>query len=130
GYNIEYSSEKPDIPETTFRAVSGIDTLDSLGGVFATDGTIRDLLLGSPLHRAGLGPGMTVIGINEHRFSANRLKDALSLTSLIGKLTLLVSSGDSFEHHTVIYDGGPRYMRITRDANQQDLLEEILKPRP
>ncbi len=77
GYRIAFTDEKPDIPDSTFRYVTGIDALDSLGAVFSDDGTVSDLLLDSPAHSAKLGPGMKVTGVNGHAWSVNRMEDAI-----------------------------------------------------
>ena len=129
GYTIQYSNEKPDIPANTFRHVGGVDAWDSLGGVIDNNGTIQDLLLESPLHTANLGPGMKIMGVNGHKFSANRMRDAIALSATTGEIKVMVASGDSFQDHIVKYDGGPRFMVLRRNDSQPDALAEILKPR-
>lgn len=128
GYTIQYSNEKPEIPEKTFRRLGGVDAIDSLGAVFVRSGRVSDLLLDSPAHQSGLGPGMKIVGVNGHAWSENRMRDAISMSASSGQIELLVVSGDSFETHTIQYDGGPRYMKLVRNDSKRDWLAEILKP--
>lgn len=128
GYTIQYSNEKPNIPAKTFRRSNGVDAIDSLGAVFDSGGKVSDLLLDSPAHQAGLGPGMKIVGINGHAWSENRLRDAISMSANSGQIELMVVSGDSFATHTIAYDGGPRFMKLVRNDSKQDLLADILKP--
>lgn len=128
GYTIQYSNEKPEIPEKTFRRVSGVDAIDSLGAIFTANGMVSDLLLESPVDKAGLGPGMKILGINGHAWSENRMLDAISMSATTGKIELMVVSGDSFNTHTIHYDGGPRYLTLVRKDGSQDRLGEILQP--
>jgi predicted metalloprotease with PDZ domain len=86
-------------------------------------------LLDSPIHQAGLGPGMKIVGVNGFAWSANRMRDAISLSSTKGHIELMVVSGDSFQTHRIAYDGGPRYMTLVRKSEGEDVLAEILKPK-
>ena len=129
GYSVQYTNQKPDIPAGTFRHVSGVDAIDSIGAVIGADGSINDMLLGSPLHQAQLGPGMKVVGVNGHAWSENRMRDAIAMSATKGDIELMVVSGDSFETHRVEYDGGPRYMTLVENKAGKTLLTEIVKPR-
>ncbi len=129
GYSVQYSNTASNIPANTFRASTGTDLLDSIGAVISSDGTVSDLLLGSPAHAAGLGPGMKIMGVGEHKYSKNRMLDAIAKSGTTGEIKLMLVSGDSFEHRTIKYDGGPRYMTLVRQSGQDDILAEIVKPR-
>ncbi len=129
GYAIQFSNERPDIPGTTFRGVMGLDAYDSLGISISAEGEIRDLLLGSAADKAGLGPGMRMMGVNGFAWSENRFHDAIVMSPTRGDVELLVKNGDSFKTHRVEYSGGPRYMVLVRKPETNDLLAEILQPR-
>ena len=90
---------------------------------------IRDLLLGSAADKAGLGPGMRMMGVNGFAWSENRFHDAIVMSPTRGDVELLVENGDSFKTHRVEYSGGPRYMVLVRKPETNDLLAEILQPR-
>jgi predicted metalloprotease with PDZ domain len=128
GYSIQYSNEEPDVPSKTFRKSSGVDAIDSLGAVFTPQGEVGDLLLHSPSDKAGLGPGMKIIGINGHAWSENRMRDAIAQSTTTGIIELMTVSGDSFETLKIDYDGGPRFMTLVRKEAGKDVLAEILQP--
>ena len=129
GYSIQYTNEKPDIPDHTFRRSGGVDAIDSIGASISANGTVNDLLIDSPAHKAQLGPDMKIMGVNEHAWSVNRMRDAIALSATKGHIDLMVVSGDSFETHRVEYDGGPRFMTLVKKRGAKDWLEEIVKPR-
>ena len=129
GYTVQFSNAKPSIPATTFRRVGGVDLLDSIGAVIETSGVVKDLLLGTPADKAGLGPGMKIIAVNGHKFSQNRMQDAISMSANTGTIVLMVESGDSFVNKTIDYAGGPRFMQLVRNEKHTDVLAEIVKPR-
>ncbi|MEM7315113.1 MAG: hypothetical protein AAF497_18360, partial [Planctomycetota bacterium] len=129
GYTIQYSNKPANIPGNTFRATSGTDLLDSIGAVLGSDGTISDLSLGSPAFEAGLGPGMKLVGVNGHKYSKNRMLDAIASSVASGEIDVMLVSGDSFEHRTIRYNEGPKYMTLVRQNGTDDVLRKIVKPR-
>ncbi|MGK0188927.1 MAG: putative metalloprotease with PDZ domain [Verrucomicrobiales bacterium] len=129
GYSIQFTDEKPSIPEDTFRQIKGVDALDSIGVVFATDGTINDVLLGSPAHSAHLGPGMKVMGVNGSSWSENRMNDAIADSVTKKHLELIVVNGDTLETRQVEYDGGTNYLTLVEHKESKNWLKEIVKPR-
>ena len=92
GYAIQYTNRQPKIPANTFRSTSGVDLLDSLGAVISDGGRVQDLLLDSPADLAGLGPGMEIAGVNGKKWSANRMRDAISM-SATNRTVELIGSG-------------------------------------
>ena len=72
---------------------------------------------------------MKIVGVNEHAWSGNRMRDAIALSATTGNLDLMVVSGDSFETHRINYDGGPRFMTLVRQDATKDWLAEIVNPR-
>ena len=129
GYAIQFSNRRPDIPEKTFRWSKGVDAYDSIGMSLSSEGEIRDLLLDTAADKAGLGPGMRIMGVNGFKWSENRFDDAIVMSATRGHIDLLVQNGDSFKNHRVEYSGGPRYMVLVRKPNTKDLLAEIVRPR-
>ena len=95
----------------------------------SSEGEIRDLLLDTAADKAGLGPGMRIMGVNGFKWSENRFDDAIVMSATRGHIDLLVQNGDSFKNHRVEYSGGPRYMVLVRKPNTKDLLAEIVRPR-
>lgn len=128
GYRFEASSSRPKIPASTFRYPSGIDEYDSVGAVFAPDGTVKDILLGGAADNAKLGPGMQVVGVNGRKWSAKILREAIENSSDSAPIELLVSQGELLKTIQLQYYAGSSYLTLSRDETKPDLLDAILKP--
>ncbi len=100
----------------------------SIGMDLEKDGTIYDVLLGSPAYDAGLGPKMTVVAVDGNAFSPELLDESIAHPRS-GKITLLVRNFASVETHEIQYAGGVRYPHLERIPGTHDYLTEILTPR-
>jgi predicted metalloprotease with PDZ domain len=131
GYRIQYSSRPP--PEQLGRQnrgrAGGVAALDSIGLAFGGDGTVIEIVPGMAGDRAGLGPGMKIIGVNNKTFSRERMLDALADSVTRHKIELLLIEGEDFRTITLDYSDGLRYLELVRDTSKPDMLAEILKPR-
>jgi predicted metalloprotease with PDZ domain len=130
GYRVQYASRPP--PEQMGRrnrgAGAGLGAEDSIGLSFAGDGRILEVVPGKVGDRAGLAPGMKVIGVNKKTFSRQRMLDALTESSTRHKIELLLVEGEDFRTIVLDYSDGPRYLELVRDTSRPDILAEILKP--
>jgi predicted metalloprotease with PDZ domain len=128
GYRLKYSAKpagaelKGAVPPPDHPAA------DSLGVVLVA-GVVRAVDPGLPADRAGLAPGMKVIGVNGKKFSLNRLRDAIADSVTRKKVELLLEDGEDFRTVVVPYADGLRYLELERVATRPDVLGEILKPR-
>ncbi len=129
GYDFRLTPDAPNIPATTFRRTSSVDVLDSLGMSLSRDGSVQDLLLGSPADRARLGPGMKVLGVNGHKWKGSRLTAELVERQDGRPIELLVEDGGELRTIQLHYRGGPRYWTLRQRENEPDLLEAILQAR-
>ena len=100
----------------------------SLGISVRKDGTIFDVLAGTPGYDAGLGPNMTLVAVDGRVYSADALNDAIAHPRN-GKISLLVRNFDSVETHEILYAGGVRFPHLERIPGSHDYLSEILEPR-
>ncbi|HUE15536.1 MAG TPA: hypothetical protein VMR25_15325 [Planctomycetaceae bacterium] len=128
-----WSVTRGDKPTAFEKAAQGlrkrIDLSSSIGLTLGQDGTINDVILGKPAYKAGVGPGMKLVAVNNRRFTPELLDDAL--TACKGpnhSVLLLLENGDVFLTYVVIYRDGPRYARLERLKDQPDLLSKILAP--
>jgi predicted metalloprotease with PDZ domain len=126
GYRLQYSAKPP--AEDGGRGRGGISARHSLGLVFGGDGRIVDVVPGMVGDRAGLAPGMKVMGINGRLYTAQRLQDALADSVATRKIELLLVEGDRFRTLGLDYADGPKYLELVRDGAKPDVLAEILKP--
>ena len=73
-----------------------------------------DVVPGTAADKAGLAPGMKVIGVNGKKFSPNRLRDAIADSVTRRKVELLVEDGEDFRTVVVPYADGLRYLDLER----------------
>jgi predicted metalloprotease with PDZ domain len=128
GYRLKYATEPPGGAPIS-RERGGVSARDSLGLTFSPDGRIIDIVPGMAGDRAGLAPGMQVIGVNKKKFSRQRLLDALTESVALRKIELLLLEGEDFRTVTLDYADGPKYLVLERDESKPDILAEILKPK-
>lgn len=103
----------------------------ALGLDLRDDGGITDTIEGELAAKAGIGPGMKLVAVNERRFSADVLRDAIkSAKNSTAPIELLVENTDYYKTYKLDYHGGEMYPHLVRDESKPDLLTEILKPRP
>jgi len=130
GYRIEYTNRAPgEQVSRQNRGAGGVAAQDSIGLTFSGDGTVTDIVPGMAGDKAGFGPGMKVIGVNNKTFSRQRMLDALAESVTSHKIEFLLVEGEDFRTIVLNYSGGLRYLELVRDTSKPDLIAEILKPR-
>jgi predicted metalloprotease with PDZ domain len=100
----------------------------SIGMSVKKDGTIFDVLYGTPAYEAGLGPNMTILAVDGKVYSADVLNESIAHPRN-GKITVVVRNFDSVQSHQIQYVGGVRYPHLERIPGTHDYLSEILQPR-
>jgi predicted metalloprotease with PDZ domain len=100
----------------------------SLGLAMRDDGTIIDTIEGMVAPKAGIGPGMKVIGVNGRRYSNDVLREALKTAKANNTLIeLLVENDEYYKTYKLDYHGGEQYPHLVRDESKPDLLSDILR---
>ncbi len=99
----------------------------SIGIYTKKDGTIVDIMPGSPAYEAGLGPHMTLVAVDGHAYSADALNESIAHPQN-GKISVVVRNFDSVETHEIKYAGGVRYPHLEQIPGSHDYLSEILQP--
>lgn len=106
-----------------------LDLWWSLGIQARKDGTITDVLTDSPAGRAGIGPGLKIVAINERTLKDQDQIDSALRAGRVGTpIRLLVTGGDVYRTVSLDYRGGPRYPHLERIANTPDVLGAFAKP--
>jgi predicted metalloprotease with PDZ domain len=102
----------------------------SIGLIVSNDGTVLDVNPELPAAKAGLAPGMKILGVNGRVWSADAIREAIGATrSDAASIDLRVENGSFQENYKVTYRGGERYPHLERDVAKSDVLGEIIKPR-
>jgi predicted metalloprotease with PDZ domain len=100
----------------------------SIGISVKKDGTIFDVLPGTPAYEAGLGPNMTILSVDGRVYSREILNDAIEHPQN-GKISVTVRNFNSTEVHEVKYSGGARFPHLEPIPGVHDYLTEILGPK-
>ena len=130
GYRLGYTTKSPAYLDYLQGRAGGdlLSARDSLGLTFHGDGRIADVAPALPGDKAGLAPGMHVLGVNSKKFSRERLDDALADSVARRKIEFLLLDGEQFRTVTVDYADGLRYLELVRQPERPDVLGAILKP--
>jgi predicted metalloprotease with PDZ domain len=130
GWRLVHSVEPTEMEAIAERAAKRVDYGTSIGIIVTEDGTLEDVIPGSPADRAGLAPATTILGVNGRRFTPEGLLQAVRATRDPGSpVILLAENGDFIREHRVDYTGGVKYPRLERDPSRPDLLGVILAPK-
>ena len=106
------------------------DLSESIGMKVSEDGSIIDVVQGSPTAFSGIGPGMKLIAVNSRRYSPDVLRAALrSAKEQKTNIDLLVENTEIYRTYSVQYKEGERYPHLERDDSKPDVLQKILQPR-
>jgi len=130
GWQLSYSAEKNAYIETRQRRSKVTHREWSIGLIVDDKNTILETVEDRAAARAGAGPGMRLLAVNGHKYTADVLDQAL-IDAQASKqpIELLVESGDYYKVLRVPYFDGPRWPHLTRIEAQPDLLGELIKPR-
>jgi predicted metalloprotease with PDZ domain len=109
------------------------DARFSIGVSGGEDGSIRDVVGGSPAALAGIAPGAKIVAIDDVavRDSLRGQLDPALVEAQRGDgaLRLLIVQGGRYRTVTLIDRDGPRYPDLDRLPDAPDLLDETAKPR-
>jgi predicted metalloprotease with PDZ domain len=127
GYRLAYVDQSSEAEKDTEQIRQGASAAYSLGLRFNSDGSIVDVLPEMPAAKAGIGPGMKLVAINDRKYSAEVLREEIRNAKSGGLLELLVANGKSFTTFKIEYHGGEKYPVFQRNG-QAALLDDIMKP--
>ncbi|HVP13332.1 MAG TPA: M61 family peptidase [Phycisphaerae bacterium] len=131
GWKLAYDFTPSRMHEVSDREwLEATDLSASIGILVKDDGTIVDVVPDEAADRAGIGPGMKVVAVNERRFTPEVLRSAIAATAEGNSpLQLLMENADYFHSYPLDYNGGEKYPCLKRNKDKPDLLADIVKPR-
>jgi predicted metalloprotease with PDZ domain len=126
GWKLTFSSEPPP-PGRSSRGISfGTYTI---GLNLSRDGDVSDAIFGGPAFKAGLAPGMKIVGVNGRLFTPEILEDAIKGSKSNSRpIELLVIVSDYYKTCSIEYHDGERYPHLIRIPDKPDTLDDLLKP--
>jgi predicted metalloprotease with PDZ domain len=132
GWRIVFHPIRSAFEKTLETQSHSFDAGYSIGIVGHNDGTITDVIDGSPAALAGIGPDAKIVAINDVpiRDSVRAQLDPALVLAQAGNATLhlLVLEGGAYRDVALAYHGGPRYPNLERIPGAPDLLDVTAKP--
>ncbi len=130
GWKLVYSATPNPYEQARETIHKFTDVMFSIGLTVDKKGKIDDVLWQGPAFKAGLAPGMKIVGIDGTTFSPAALKRAIASTTggrntVIG---LTAKAQGVIQHFTIRYTGGIRYPHLVRVPGTPDYLSQIAAP--
>ncbi|HEX4586099.1 MAG TPA: peptidase M61 [Burkholderiaceae bacterium] len=132
GWKLVYSEEPSAYSKALERVARMVDLTSSLGLVIGDPfdtgqmNTVTDVLWSGPAFEAGVAPGMKLIAVDQDKFKADVLKDAIkSAKAGTRPIELLVEHSGTFVTLKLDYHGGVNYPHLERIENTEDRLSAI-----
>ena len=129
GWKVVYDEKRSPVIEAYEEERKQIDARYSVGLWLKSDGTVIDTIEGLPAAKAGIGPGMQIVGVNGRKWSKHVFRDALRATKNSGPLELLVENTEYYTTYKVDYHEGEKYPHLMRDDSKPDMLSDIVEAR-
>jgi predicted metalloprotease with PDZ domain len=128
GWRLVYNDQPNLFIKTADKVRKSVDASYSLGFVVREDGTLSDVIYGSPAYAAGIGPGMQLVAINGRAWSKDVLQDTLRASKDSKEpIDLLIENAKFFKTYSIAYHDGVRNPHLER-AEGADLLGGIVTP--
>ncbi|HTR98914.1 MAG TPA: M61 family peptidase, partial [Bacteroidota bacterium] len=127
GWRLTYRDTLDEM-ERDFEEVRKVTDLSfSLGATLNEEGTLIDVIPGSPLAKAGLSPGMMLIAVDGKVYTRLMIRDAIRLAAKSSAPTMIIArNGDFVSTYRVDYHGGERYPYLERITSRPDMLKAII----
>jgi predicted metalloprotease with PDZ domain len=130
GWKLVYDETPSDYFRSAEREGHGVNEDYTIGLQLRGDGGVVDTVEGMTAAKAGIGPGMRVIGVNGRKFTPDVLHDAIKeAKGSKAPIELLIENTDYINTVKLDYHDGERYPHLVRDGSKPDLLGEIIKAR-
>jgi predicted metalloprotease with PDZ domain len=126
GWKLVYNDSMPALTWIEEDKKDYVDAAYSIGLLLDTHGEVRDTIEGMVAAKAGIGPGMRIIAVNEKQFSSDGLRDALKQgKTSSAPLELLVENAEYYHTYKLDYHDGEKYPHLVRDESKPDVLSQI-----
>ncbi|MEO6991520.1 MAG: M61 family peptidase [Candidatus Baltobacteraceae bacterium] len=133
GWRVAYRAKPTEFDKEDIARRHGFDASYSLGISGRSDGTIADVIQGSPAAKAGIGPGSKLVAIDGRAADDDLQQDLdVALTRAErgdGVVRLLLVSGRVYRDVAVADRTGPRYPVLERVSTEPDGLSTIAEYR-
>jgi predicted metalloprotease with PDZ domain len=130
GWSLTYDDTPNEFLAAREKAMETDDLSFSLGIWTKADGTVADVVHGSPAFAAGVAPGMRLVAIAGRKWTIEAARDAVERAEKSPEaIDIVLEAGNLVRSVRVDYHEGLRYPHLVRVAGKADLLSKILAPR-
>lgn len=130
GWKLVYTDQPNAYQKLRAKSSKLVDESFTLGIWLKEDGTVADIVTGSPAWEGGMGPGMKIVAVNGRAWTTDLLPEEVRATKgSTAPIEIAVQQGDVLKTFRVNYHDGERYPHLERDAGKPDLLTAILAPK-
>jgi predicted metalloprotease with PDZ domain len=130
GWKLVYTDQPNDYQKQRAKGSKLIDLSFSLGLWIKDDGTIDDIVIGSPAWEAGMGPGMKLVAVDGRTWTAEVLPEEIQAAKTgTAPIEITAAVGETVETFRVKYHDGEKYPHLERVGGRGDLLAAILAPK-
>ena len=128
GYRLVYNDHEPDWLKKVDPSRPTSFAM-SLGFSAKPDGGVDNVWWDSPAFKAGITPDMQLQAVNNQKYTAAVLREAIVAAEQAKEpIKLLLKRGDEFVTVSLDYHGGMRYPHLERVEATPDRLDAVLSP--
>src|SRR5450755_1566861 len=125
GWRLVYNDTPNWYESLRERTTKTTDVSFSIGMWVKNDGTISDVVYGSPAYAAGLVPGMKINSIDGRKYDGDVLREEIRAAKPIDVTVEQASFAGTFH---IDYRGGEQFPHLQRIDGRPDLLRDIMRP--
>jgi len=130
GWKLVYNEAPSPMEVGNERRRRPINAHYSVGLLLGNDGVVQDTIEGMVAAKAGIGPGMKIIAVNQRKFSVDAWHDAVKAAKTSSApIELIVENNDYVRTIRLDYHEGEKYPHLVREESKPDLLTDILRAR-
>jgi predicted metalloprotease with PDZ domain len=130
GWRLVYSDRPNEYQKARAKLAHQVDESFSLGLWVKEDGTVDDIVVGSPAWEAGLGPGMKFLAVAGRKWGPDVLPEEVQAAAKsTAPLEIIAEHGEAVRTFRVSAHEGERSPHLERVEGRPDLLAAILAPR-
>lgn len=127
GWKLVYTDQPNEFQKARAQSTKLVDASFTLGLWIKEDGTIDDIVVGSPAWEAGLGPGMKLAAVDGRKWAPSVLPEEIRAAKTNTKpIEITAEHGDVLRTFRVDYHEGEKFPHLERIGSQPDLLSVIL----
>jgi predicted metalloprotease with PDZ domain len=129
GWKLVYTDRPNIFTHAAEKVSNSSDFSYSLGFTVDKNGTLEDVLVGSPAYQSGIGPGMKLVAVNGRKWTPAVLRAAIrAAQGSTAPIDLLVENAKFFQTYSVAYHEGEKNPHLERISGEADVLSVMLAP--